>query len=70
MKKKPFPGKRKLYFLLNDCDTGRGRIDEKWRGKKDKKEKASIKDAFSICLVGRVGLEPTTNGLKVRCSTN
>ena len=23
-----------------------------------------------FCLVGRAGLEPATNGLKVRCSTN
>ena len=25
---------------------------------------------FSVDLVGRAGVEPTTNGLKVRCSTN
>ncbi len=36
------------------------------------KEKASciyIQEAFQI-LVGPAGVEPTTNGLKVRCSTN
>ena len=29
-----------------------------------------IPDCPQIVVVGRAGLEPTTNGLKVRCSTN
>ena len=29
-----------------------------------------IPDCPHIVVVGRAGLEPTTNGLKVRCSTN
>ncbi len=34
-------------------------------------KKASSEDeAFLFILVGRAGLEPATNGLKVRCSTN
>ena len=29
-----------------------------------------VKGAFNFFMVGRAGVEPTTNGLKVRCSTN
>ena len=34
------------------------------------KETASIAGSRLEKLVGRVGIEPTTNGLRVRCSTN
>ena len=29
-----------------------------------------VRGVFSFILVGPAGVEPTTNGLKVRCSTN
>jgi|GraSoiStandDraft_35_1057300.scaffolds.fasta_scaffold20251_3 hypothetical protein len=38
------------------------------RGESDK-EALAVGEAFARALVGRTGLEPVTNGLKVRCST-
>ena len=31
---------------------------------------SGLLNACKACLVGPAGVEPTTNGLKVRCSTN
>jgi hypothetical protein len=36
---------------------------------KEKEKPRSFERGF-VFLVGRAGVEPTTNGLKVRCSTN
>ena len=43
-----------------------------WLSRKDVKKTPStfVQGALNVLMVGRAGVEPTTNGLKVRCSTN
>ena len=39
-------------------------------GRTKKTPRTFVRGVFSFILVGPAGVEPTTNGLKVRCSTN
>ena len=45
-----------------------GNLGYKMRMRMDVKKKVPSREPFFI-VVGRVGFEPTANGLKVRCST-
>jgi hypothetical protein len=43
---------------------------DSYSSRRANKKASSEDEAFLFILVGRAGLEPATNGLKVRCSTN
>jgi hypothetical protein len=57
---------------MGQCDLMIGRC---WSTRQKQKKGVKIEayfdlNPFFLLLVGRAGVEPTTNGLKVRCSTN
>jgi hypothetical protein len=66
---------RKFFYLLEQIGYTVQKhvpVATQWlHGPKMEKACYLLNSRLSICsLVGRAGVEPTTNGLKVRCSTN
>ncbi len=44
--------------------------EEARSGNNRKQKSHPVTGGFSLEMVGRIGFEPMTNGLKVQCSTN